>query len=189
MDATRFEGGFTNAPVDSAHAFRAALSALSRPGRVEVLDRARPPAPLSVAAGTLILTLCDAETPVHLAGVHDCAAVRDWITFHSSAPFAGAAEAMFAIGAWDALLPLSTYATGTPDYPDRAATLIVETEGVALAPMILSGPGIRTTATADLPAALLTARERAGFPLGLDFFFTHGTAVCALPRTTRLEAA
>jgi alpha-D-ribose 1-methylphosphonate 5-triphosphate synthase subunit PhnH len=189
MDATRFEGGFADAPIDAAHAFRAALSAMSRPGRIEVLDRARPPEPLSDAAGTLILTLCDGETPVCLAGRHDNPAVRDWITFHTGAPFADAADAMFAIGTWDALLPLAAYATGKPEYPDRAATLIVETEGVALAPMILSGPGIRTTATAELPAALLIARERAGFPLGLDFFFTHGTSLTALPRTTRLEAA
>ena len=189
MDATRFEGGFADAPVDAAHAFRAALSAMSRPGRVEVLDRARPPEPLSAAAGTLILTLCDGETPLYLAGAHDNPAVRDWITFHTGAPFADAADAMFAIGAWDALMPLAAYATGTPEYPDRAATLIVETGGIRLAAMRLAGPGIRETIAADLPAALLSAPERQGFPLGLDFFFTHGTSLTALPRTTRLEAA
>lgn len=96
-------GGFTEAPQQSARAFRAVMNAMARPGVIETLDIAAPPAPLSVAAGTLALTLLDHNTPVYLAGKWDCAAVRDWLTFHTSAPFSSAEEADFAFGDWDAL--------------------------------------------------------------------------------------
>ena len=118
-------GGFAAAPVQSAHAFRASLEAMARPGTLNSLTGATPPAPLSVAAGVLVLTLCDGTTPVHLAGAHDCTALRDWITFHTGAPLVAAEEAVFAIGAWDALQPVSRFAIGQPDYPDRSAMLIL----------------------------------------------------------------
>ena len=103
MQAEALDGGFADAPIEAARAFRAAMNVMARPGRIERLAGALPPAPLSPAAGTLILTLCDPETPVHLAGTHDTAALRDWITFHTGAPLVGAREAMFAVGAWQAL--------------------------------------------------------------------------------------
>ena len=59
MTADALTGGFADAPRDAARAFRAALNALARPGRIEMLAGAVPPAPLSVAAGTLLLTLAD----------------------------------------------------------------------------------------------------------------------------------
>ena len=43
-------GGFGNAPVQSARAFRAALNALARPGRIEPLAGGVAPAPVSPAA-------------------------------------------------------------------------------------------------------------------------------------------
>lgn len=58
-------GGFQDAPVDAAHAFRTAMTVMARPGEIRALIGCEPPAPLSVAAGTLLLTLCDAETNVH----------------------------------------------------------------------------------------------------------------------------
>ena len=129
-------GGFGNASIDAARGFRAALEVMARPGRIEDLPGAQPPQPLSVAAGGLILTLCDATTPVHLAGAHDCAALRDWITFHIGAPLVGAEAAQFAIGRWAARHPVHRFAIGQPDYPDHSATLIIEmpdlsTEGPA----------------------------------------------------------
>jgi len=83
-------GGFTDAPVQASHAFRAALNALSRPGQIETLHGASAPAPLSSAAATLAMTLFDGTTPVHLAGAHNSPALRDWITFHTGAPLVDA---------------------------------------------------------------------------------------------------
>jgi alpha-D-ribose 1-methylphosphonate 5-triphosphate synthase subunit PhnH len=186
MDAA-LDGGFADAPVDAAHAFRAAMSAMARPGRIERLHGAAPPAPLSVAAGTLILTLCDPETPVHLAGGHDTAEVRGWIAFHTGAPVVVRAQAVFAIGTWEALLPLDGYRIGEAEYPDRSATLIVEMPDLRPEGAALTGPGIRDTARLSLPETEAFRRNARLFPLGLDFFLTAGDRVAALPRTTRVD--
>ncbi|MGK7753937.1 MULTISPECIES: phosphonate C-P lyase system protein PhnH [unclassified Roseovarius] len=187
MQTEALTGGFGDAPVDAARAFRGAMNAMARPGRIEDLTGAEPPAPLSVAAGVLVLTLCDAETPVYLAGDHDAPAVREWITFHTGAPFSGPDRAMFALGTWHALGPLEAYPVGTPEYPDRSTTLIVEVPELVAEGAVLRGPGIRDTARLRLPEVAAFQRNAKAFPLGLDFFFTCGDRVAALPRTTKVE--
>lgn len=188
ITADALTGGFTDAPVAAARAFRAALEALARPGRVQTLTGAQPPAPLSVAAGTLLLTLADGTTPVHLAASHDSADLRDWLTFHCGCPLVGPQDAVFALGTWEALLPVGRFATGTPDYPDRAATLIVEVGALEPPNARLTGPGIARAATLRVPDVAVLAANRAGFPLGVDCFLTCGDAVAGLPRSTRVEA-
>jgi alpha-D-ribose 1-methylphosphonate 5-triphosphate synthase subunit PhnH len=180
------DGGFTDAPRDAAHAFRAAMSPWRGRAGSSGSSGARPPAPLSVAAGTLILTLCDPETPVHLAGAHDTGEVRGWIAFHTGAPVVGRAQAAFAVGTWEALLPLDGYRIGEAEYPDRSATLIVEMAALAAEGATLTGPGIRDTARLSLPETEAFRRNARLFPLGLDFFLTAGDRVAALPRTTRV---
>ncbi|MDB6452722.1 phosphonate C-P lyase system protein PhnH [Falsirhodobacter sp. 20TX0035] len=176
-----FAGGFTDAPRQSADAFRAALEAMARPGTRHALQ-AQAPAPLSPAAAALILTLTDTGTPLHLAGAHDTDAVRRWIGFHTGAPICPAAEAQFAIGTWDALHPLDRFAMGDAEYPDRSATLIVEM-AFGRPTHRLTGPGIDGHLDAHIPGDRPVA-----FPLGLDLFLTSGGEMSALPRTTRLEA-
>lgn len=180
-------GGFATAPIQSAFAFRAALDALSHPGKIGTLAGATPPAPLSVAAGVLLLTLCDTTTPVHLAGAHDCAAVRNWITFHCGASLVSAEAASFAIGGWAALQPVSRFAIGQPDYPDRSAMLIVEMPALTQHGARLTGPGIADHIRLSLPEVAAFAANRALFPLGFDCFFTAGTQVAGLPRSTIVE--
>ena len=181
-------GGFADAPIDAARFFRAALDAMARPGRIRNVEGAEPPAPLSVAAGCLLLTLCDPETPLHLAGAHDCAGVREWVTFHCGAPLVAPADAQFAVGGWDALAPLSPYRVGTPEYPDHSATLIVEMDRLEVLGARLTGPGIERDALLSLPETGAFHANAALFPLGLDFFFAAGDRLAALPRTTRVEA-
>lgn len=188
MDAQVLDGGFPDAPVQAAAAFRAVMRALARPGTLERISGARPPAPLSAAAGGVVLTLCDPETPLHLAGAADCGTVRDWITFHTGAPLVGRDAAMFALGSWRALLPLSDYRHGTPDYPDRSASLIVEMEHLSARGARLRGPGIRDVSALSLPETEAFQDNARRFPLGLDFIFCCGDRVAALPRTTHVEA-
>jgi alpha-D-ribose 1-methylphosphonate 5-triphosphate synthase subunit PhnH len=187
MIAGHLQGGFGDPAVHAAHAFRAALAALSRPGRIETLAGAAPPAPCSPAAGALLLTLCDTTTPVHLAPSHDDEALRGWIAFNTGAPLVPAAEAMFALGTWEALQPVGRFRPGTPEYPDRAATLIVELELLEPAGARLTGPGIASEAALSLPETEAFRRNRARFPLGFDCFFTCGDRVAGLPRSTRIE--
>ncbi|SOC03371.1 phosphonate C-P lyase system protein PhnH [Rhodobacter maris] len=180
-------GGFADAPVQAARAFRAALEAMARPGRMQRLAGATPPAPLSVAAGTLLLTLVDDTTPLYLAPGHQGAALRDWIAFHCAAPLCAPEEAVFALGRWEGL-PLERFRLGTPEYPDRSVTLIVEPPALAPQNAQLSGPGIATVQAAQLPETAAFEANRARFPLGFDAFFCAGDQAFALPRSTRVEA-
>ncbi len=180
-------GGFEDAPVQAARAFRAALDALSRPGRIVALAGAVPPAPLSVAGGVLLLTLADGTTPVHLAGPWDCPLLRDWITFHCAAPLVAAEAAVFAVGDWAALQPVERFAIGRADYPDRAATLVVEMPALTASGARLTGPGIAVDALLSLPDVAALAANRALFPLGFDTFLTCGDRLAGVPRSTRVE--
>lgn len=189
MDSAALRGGFADPSLEAARAFRAALSAMAEPGTIRSVAGATPPAPLSPAAGALLLTFCDATTPLHLAGHADCDPVRRWVGFHLGAPLVGPGEALFALGSLEALCPLGRFATGTPEYPDRSATLIIEVARLGATGARLTGPGILGAAWLDLPAGLAEARAALpGFPLGLDMFLTCGDRFAALPRTTKVEA-
>ncbi|MEL7013309.1 MAG: phosphonate C-P lyase system protein PhnH [Pseudomonadota bacterium] len=187
LNTTYLEGGFQDAPVDAARAFRSAMSAMARPGQIEMLDAAIPPSPISKAAGTLLLTLADHETGIYLAGDHDTAIMREWLAFHTSARIVAAGEAHFALGTWEALLPLSQFSIGTSEFPDRSTTLIVEMDDLKSEGTYLKGPGIKDTAALNLPDAKEMQANNAQFPLGLDFFLTCGSRVAALPRSTQVS--
>ncbi len=188
MESQSLTGGFSDPPVMSARAFRAALEAMARPGTIQRIEGAEAPAPLSPAAATLILTLCDGGTPLYLTPGYDSAEIRAWVTFHTGAPLVARDAARFAVGPWAALAPLADYAAGTADYPDRSATLIVECDALRSDGARLTGPGIRDAAHLALPEIAAFQANAARYPLGLDFFFTAGTQLAALPRTTQVEA-
>ena len=186
MEAISMQGGFVNAPVDSAVAFRAALDAMSRPGTVLSVRGALAPKPLSCAAAVLALTLCDPDTPVWLGASLDVQAIRDWFRFHTSAPLVGRDDATFAFGRWDELVPINDFRIGTPEFPDRSATLIVEMEAIGQAHR-LTGPGIREHAMLGVPDLAAFRMNAALFPLGLDFFLCAGDRLAAVPRTAKVE--
>ncbi|MCT4370349.1 phosphonate C-P lyase system protein PhnH [Yangia mangrovi] len=187
MTGDALTGGFADAPVQAARAFRAALEAMARPGRIETVEGAEAPG-ISTAAAVLLLTLCDRETPIHLASGCDGEALKRWIAFHIGAPVVVAEEAMFALGGWEALKPLDRYRIGTAEYPDRSVTLIVEVAALESAGMKLTGPGIATEAALSLPEVEAFAHNARRFPLGWDCYFTAQDRLAALPRTTTVEA-
>jgi len=188
MEPAPLQGGFADPPVEAARGLRAALDAMARPGTIHAVAGAAPPAPLSVAAGVLLLVLTDRTTPLHLAASHDRAAVRDWIAFHTGAPIGPPDRAAFALGDWPALQPLHRFPAGTADYPDRSVTLIVERPVLVAQGARLTGPGIAGAAALNLPEVAAFADNRARFPLGFDCYFTAGDRLAALPRSTRVEA-
>lgn len=180
-------GGFTDLPVQSARAFRAILNAMARPGTIATLAGALPPAPLSTAAGVALLTLVDPSTSLHLAGAADTPAVRAWVAFHIGAPLVAAEAAVFALGTWDDLQPVSRFPVGRADYPDRSATLIVELDRLTNHGPALTGPGIELGTWLSLPETAAFHANRALFPLGFDCLFTCGDRIAGLPRSTRVE--
>ena len=186
QDTGTLTGGFDTPSIDSAHAFREIMEAMARPGSIRRIGGGDGPAPLSPAAATLILTLCDGTTPVFLGTAHDTDAVRRWIAFHTGAPIAGRGQAQVALGTWSDLAPPADFAIGTPEYPDRSATLIVEMDALENSGATLRGPGIRDTAQLNLPEREVHRANHARFPLGFDCFFTAADRVAGLPRSTEV---
>ena len=183
-----YSGGFADPAVASAHGFRAAMDVMARPGTRREITGGMAPEGLSPAAASLILTLCDPETGIYLAPDVNSEALRGWITFHTGAPLVSADKADFAVGGWEALMPMDQYRIGTTEYPDRSATLVVELAEFAAPNATLTGPGIKDTARMYLPDLALLLRNAMLYPLGVDLFFTSGAEVAALPRSTQIQA-
>jgi alpha-D-ribose 1-methylphosphonate 5-triphosphate synthase subunit PhnH len=185
---------FADSALTSQACFRAIMRAMSQPGRIETLSgHSSAPPPLMPAAAAALVTLCDFETGLWVAP--GLSAACGWLRFETGARLvAEPSQAGFALceaGERD----LSQFHAGTPTYPDRSATLIVQCPALEGGPALtLAGPGIAATASfsvaglpADFSAQLRT--NRALFPLGVDLLFASGDRLLALPRSTRILEA
>jgi alpha-D-ribose 1-methylphosphonate 5-triphosphate synthase subunit PhnH len=188
--------GFADPVLAAQACFRALMEASARPGQVYRLSGERaqavvPPVPLSRGAGALALTLLDQDTPVWLDAPLCAEDVTYWLRFHTRAPIVGDPQrAAFAILAdSERAPPFDAFSLGTLDYPDRAATLILQVDSLGEGrPLVLTGPGIKDRSTlratplpADLPQRL--AANRALFPRGIDLLMVAEESVAALPRS------
>lgn len=188
---------FANPVLEAQSSFRAVMAAMSRPGVAQELHHdLSPPAPLSAGAATIALTLFDFETPVWLdAALTEAEDVARWLRFHTGAPItSNPQKAVFALIADAAHAPdFMEFALGTPDYPDRSTTLILQVESLTGGPSIaLTGPGIdgmQTMSARPLPHAFARRMtgNRALFPRGVDVLLVTDHAVAAIPRSTRVE--
>jgi len=177
-------------------AFRAVLDAMASPGSVRALavTTGAPPL-LASAAAAVALTLCDHDTPVWLdRALRGSESVCAWLRLHCGCRLVSEPrEAAFCfVAAPRDLPPIEAFSLGTPDYPDRSATIVIQAESLRGGPPIaLSGPGIRDTQVLrasglpdDMPARLVA--NRALFPRGVDFILASGDELAALPRSVRL---
>jgi alpha-D-ribose 1-methylphosphonate 5-triphosphate synthase subunit PhnH len=194
LDTSAVEGGLRDPVYDAQAIFRALMKAFAEPGTVaDFGSRVSAPAPLEPAAAAILAALADGDTPVWMVEPEGAAA--RWLRFQTSAPVTtDAAQARFAVlPEGDDPARWGEFPMGTPDYPDRSATLLLPVRSFSGgASLVLTGPGIETerrVAPAGLPAGFLPAleRNRAAFPLGLDLVLVCGTAALALPRTTRIR--
>ena len=184
--------GFADAARDAQRAFRAILTAMSRPGRLVDVALPEAPAGLSPAAAATLLTLCDSETPIWLDSAS--AGAAPWLRFHcGAAVVTETIAARFAYCRDPGMLPpLDSFAFGTDDYPDRSTTLLIETALGGAPTVRLTGPGIEREARLGLRGlsdAFWEEREDLVplFPRGIDLILTAGSRLAALPRTTRVE--
>jgi len=206
----RMGAGFADPVHGAQQTFRALLRAMSEPGRVLPLPAAaiagledagaQPHPPLGVALAATLLTLLDADTPVHLAGGLDTADARAWLRFHTGARALPQATAMTVALArdvdatlWRALDP------GTDDAPQAGATLFVQVDALSEQPLPgavalkLRGAGIETSrdlAVAGLPPAFWRWRTalRAELPRGIDLVLACDARVAAVPRSTHVDS-
>ena len=125
-------------------AARAATEARAVATEVKFFTLATMPAPLSVAAASVLLTLADAATAVSVE-----APARDWLLFHTGARLAGDAVADFV--ATRARPKLHSLRAGTDDEPEAGATLILDVEAFDGPVYRLTGPGMAEAATVRLP--------------------------------------
>jgi alpha-D-ribose 1-methylphosphonate 5-triphosphate synthase subunit PhnH len=186
--------GFADPVRDAQRTFRAVLDAMSRPGRVRRAGEGlAPPAPLFPAAGAVLLTLADADTPLWLDAGPDAEA---WVRFHRGAPIVAdpaAAGFVLSTGRCDAPPPpLEALDAGTDEAPQRGATLILQVAGLAEHEgWRLTGPGIaheHRLRVDGAPDGFLAAWQanRARFPRGVDVILCAGERLAALPRTVAI---
>lgn len=186
--------GFANPVQSSQSVFRCVMDALARPGSVQTItDTVNAPSPMMPAAAAVALALFDHDTPTWLDGRFAVSPdVAAWLRFQTGAPLtSGASQAAFALMHRGAALPdFETFALGTPEYPDRSTTLVIQVDSLTEGPeLILSGPGIRGTSSlraGALPSDFTTRMQanRALFPRGVDLLLVCGDKVVALPRST-----
>ncbi|MDR6951687.1 alpha-D-ribose 1-methylphosphonate 5-triphosphate synthase subunit PhnH [Ancylobacter sp. 3268] len=196
MQTQELTRGFADPVFAAQGVFRAAMWALSRPGRPQELPTDLvPPAPLSPEAAALALTLCDYETPVFLdAALAADRAVSDFLRFHTGAPIvAQPGEARFAFIANPLnILDFSEFSLGSPDFPDASVTLILQVAGFVDRGFTLEGPGIKGRigfGAAPLPEhfAARMAANRALFPRGVDLLLAGAGQVIGLPRSVAVQ--
>jgi alpha-D-ribose 1-methylphosphonate 5-triphosphate synthase subunit PhnH len=186
-------------PVHDAQAvFRRVMDAMARPGRVGHGPwPVRSVGPMPAGLVALALALCDHETPIWLDGpLAGDAQLAGYLRFHTGARVTAAMQtAHFAFSSHgESLPPLDQLAIGTPDYPDRSATLVIAVgelrEGRGWR---LRGPGVQPGTMLEarpLPADFLAWRadNNALFPRGVDVMLVAGDAMAALPRSTALQS-
>jgi alpha-D-ribose 1-methylphosphonate 5-triphosphate synthase subunit PhnH len=190
------EKGFTDAAIDSAHAFRAIMQAMSRPGVPVRLESAlQVPAPLHVTSAALALTLCDFQTPIWLSPALRHERAFHYLRFHTGAPIVEQMEAAhFAFLSANEPIPISVFAVGTHEYPNRSATLVIQAGGFHGRAVVLTGPGIKGAVGFGVEGLsqefwVSMAENHARFPTGVDVIFAAPQSLAAVPRSTALRLA
>ena len=190
--------GFADKVLSAQSTFRSVMDAMACPGSVQrIAAVAGAPAAMMRGTAAIALTLFHHDTPLWLdPKISETPEVGKWLRFHTGAPVvADSSICSFAlIGDTRALPALDRFAFGSNEYPDRAATLILQVESLAQGPAFeLRGPGIngRAVLRATLQPTDLFERlviNAALFPRGIDVVLVADDAVVAIPRTTRLAA-
>jgi alpha-D-ribose 1-methylphosphonate 5-triphosphate synthase subunit PhnH len=196
IDTTELKPGLSDPVHDSQRLFRSLLTALAHPGRpVELAGAPEGPQPLDPATTAAALTLLDLDTPLWIDWIADTPQLRAYLKFHCGCPIVERSlTAAFGLVTDPENMPrLALFAQGLDQYPDRAATLLLQLPGLEGGPAVtLRGPGIRDSieiAPDGLPGWFWNdwRLNAAQFPLGVDIFFTCGETVIGLPRSILAE--
>ncbi|MGP2544622.1 phosphonate C-P lyase system protein PhnH [Yersinia sp. 2541 StPb PI] len=182
-------------PVDDAqHTFRRILKALSEPGVLVTLPHATGWQPLNPATTSVLLTLADQETPLYLDAALNSDRVQHNVRFHTGAPLTtcGDKSSFSLFNNEITAEQLATCPAGNELSPEQSTTVVIQTDSLHHGmPLRLRGPGIEHSRTVapHLPATVLNylLNRPAAFPAGIDFLFTCGENLMAIPRTTHVE--
>ncbi|MCR6476810.1 phosphonate C-P lyase system protein PhnH [Variovorax sp. ZS18.2.2] len=201
-DLSSLGAGFSDAALGSQSVFRAALHALSHPGRVVALPHdAQTPSRGHAASAALLLALLDPDCTLWLSPSLAGSDAAAWLRFHTGCVLVDAPEAaQFAwVAQGDECPSFDIFARGSDAYPDQSATCVLDVAALAeggKAAWTLRGPGIQHStrvAVDGLPHpgasafAAQWAANHAAFPRGIDLFLATPQQIVGLPRTTRIE--
>lgn len=184
------------------HIYRRLVDAMSHPGQTWQLIRhpymsmEQNPNPTWIAS--VLLTLVDHETTLHVVPYPDSTDLRNVMTRRTRAAEVALSDADFLAADVASFDPetITAMKRGSLDYPDDGATLVLQvkslstTEGPSIA---LSGPGIKgeyIRPLGDLSTGLIAARNEVthDYPLGIDVIVVDRSGlVMALPRTTSIS--
>ena len=187
--------GFNSDVFDSQAVFRQLLTAVANPGTIMDINLDLTcPDPLHPAAGAVLLTLMDFETPFWSDIDHISDSIQ-WLRFHTGAPYTRIKhQSLFALCTdCEILDDPALFNPGTIESPDISTTLIVQTGGMDDAGRIkLTGPGIESPKFLKLNGItdkFMKSRSELclSYPLGIDMIFVCGHTLTALPRTTKTE--
>lgn len=188
--------GFRDAVFGPQAVFRAVLDAMSRPGRIVAVPEVgvRGPDVVPREVLSILLALCDQDTPIWLDPELRAPVLGRWLAFHANAPvISEPANASFAVLRACSEAPrIEQFQAGDARYPDRSATLIVLCDAfTGGAELRLEGPGIEASARLaprGLPNSFIdqVCENHALYPRGVDFLLIAEHAVCGLPRSTRI---
>jgi len=187
--------GFATPGFASQQVFRDVMTAMAKPAapvRCAQWPPSGSPGRLLPSAAAVVLTLADFETSIYLDDtLSGDPQITGFLDFHTGAPRTSEpAKAQFAlIAAPHALGDFTAFAQGTPEYPDRSATLIIQIEAFTRDHCFV-GPGIADTVAFGIAPAIPEfatqwAANRARFPCGVDLIFAGPDAIAALPRSSR----
>ena len=195
MGANLAAAALTDPVLGAQSIFRGVLDAMAHPGSIVALDDMPPKIDrLAEATNGILLTLADATTPVWLAPALATDDTVAQLRFQCGGPPVGQpAKASFAVIDYERGLGLDRFDGGTPEYPDRSATVIVQVTGFGgKVQATLRGPGIdgsQAFFVDDMTMrdwrAVQANHER--FPLGVDLIFVAGNRIAAIPRSTQVE--
>lgn len=192
------EKGFDHAVHDAQCCFRRILKALSEPGTLMTLDKHLGFSPLNAASSQIVMSLCDTQVGLYLSSAlaADQKKIEQSLqnfTFHNGVSRCDLSSADFVVIDAGEAFDLSGCKAGCEMYPEKAATVIVQTDGFDCGPRYrVSGPGIADTKEIQLghlSEALQTylMKPLHRYPMGLDFMFCHEDKLVAISRTTQVE--
>ena len=188
--------GLSDPVRQSQQCFRAVLAATSRPGSIQTVPSpAACPDGWSPALTAIALSLLDQDTPVWLDPAAASPQAVAHLRFHCGCPIiTDPQKAAFAIICSPESGPaLHRFSIGDPQYPERAATILLSVEGLTGGvAQRWTGPGIQTAvdvAPRGLPAGFVAqwSDNHALYPSGVDVLLIAGTQVMGLPRSIAIQ--
>ena len=201
-DLSTIPAGFADYAQTSQKVYRAALQALSYPGRLIDLDHdASTPKDTNRVVAGLLSALLDSETSLWCSSKDQLIQACEWLQFHTDcAVLESSEQADFLwIKNIEEFPEIERIKTGTDQYPDRSATCIIEVPSLSQKSIdffTLKGPGIQFTSelhvkgwSKEIYKKLLSiwTQNHQLFPCGIDLYLSDGQHLIGLPRSTQLS--